>query len=206
MSGGKLEYVFDKVETAAYDIRKLSTRPLHLKFAAFLDKVAVALKDVEWVISGDCDESGADQSILAVMPPRPVGEHLTAHERRRLKALAKRRDWLRARITEGERTGKNFDYDKEEASAITWAIEQIEGIPVLRKQLGSGVENGNEDAQLADLGKVAWCGECRRGDHSKHGPPEGVCSAQIPMGLSGHMGVVAQCACPLLTLVGGPKT
>jgi hypothetical protein len=225
LSGGKLDYVFQKVEDAAYEIRKRSERPLHKQFAEFLDKVAIALRDVEWLYSGDSTAGSEDEAILAVMSAKPVGEELNTHEVERLGRLAKRRDWLRQRIEDAEKSGKVLNFDKAEASALTWAIEQIEGIPALRKESSEMRDN------LAKLGKMAdpeyckayieakdelindladdkntnvvenasgiWCGECHRGDHRAH-TTAGKCLSIIPAGLSGYMQVVTQCACPIV--------
>ena len=46
-------------------------------------------------------------------------------ERRRLKRLERRCDWLEARIAIGESTGYNMSYDVAELSALRWAIRRI---------------------------------------------------------------------------------
>ena len=46
-------------------------------------------------------------------------------ERRRLKRLERRCDWLEARIAIGESRGEKMSYDVAELSALRWAIRRI---------------------------------------------------------------------------------
>src|ERR1700693_4620153 len=46
-------------------------------------------------------------------------------ERRRLKRLERRCDWLEARIAIGESRGEKVSYDVAELSALRWAIRRI---------------------------------------------------------------------------------
>ena len=63
MSGGDLDYVFLRVRQAADDIDQLSNKDLHRRFAQHLRKVAVALKDLEWVM-GDDDRPGSEEKSI----------------------------------------------------------------------------------------------------------------------------------------------
>ena len=67
MSGGSLDYAFRRVEDAASEIRRQATAPLHTTFADFLDRVAMAMHDLEWYFSGDCSEEQANESIRKVI-------------------------------------------------------------------------------------------------------------------------------------------
>ena len=44
-----------------------------------------------------------------------------------VKVLVKRRDWLDTRIREGEAVGRNLTFDKQERSALDFAIEVLNG-------------------------------------------------------------------------------
>ena len=46
-------------------------------------------------------------------------------ERRRLRRLERRCDWLEARIAMGESRGEKVSYDIAELSALRWAIKRI---------------------------------------------------------------------------------
>lgn len=77
MSGGSLDYVFRKVEDAADSITHSSgcQSPRHKAFAKHLRLVARALKDVEWVLSGDSSTGDDHAAIDAITTP---GEHAVA--------------------------------------------------------------------------------------------------------------------------------
>lgn len=68
MSGGSLNYAFRHVEEAA-DTLDAMDRPLYHAFAAHLRKVAGALHDTEWVLSGDYRGGAEDEGIRAVVTP-----------------------------------------------------------------------------------------------------------------------------------------
>ena len=53
---------------------------------------------------------------------------MNLHERRRLGALRKRRDWLKARVLIAEGQGRNLSFDKRELGALEWAIETLGGM------------------------------------------------------------------------------
>lgn len=72
MSGGSLDYVYTRVLEAAGAIRHRCDSATHLAFADHLELVAIALKDVEWVLS--CDKAKGDDipSILKVIDKAEV--------------------------------------------------------------------------------------------------------------------------------------
>ncbi len=67
MSGGSFNYSYRHVEDMANDLRQAT--PLERVFAAHLDKVAKAMKAVEWVTSSDWGEGDADEAMRAVVSP-----------------------------------------------------------------------------------------------------------------------------------------
>jgi hypothetical protein len=69
MSGGSLNYAYEKVESAAAEIRDRSPKSVrHLAFARHLDLVAKALHDIEWVYSCDYGSEDDVSSIQACLP------------------------------------------------------------------------------------------------------------------------------------------
>ena len=85
MSGGSLDYFYSRVSDVAQQIREKAETPVHLGFADHLDLVAVALRDLEWVWSGDKGLGDEDAAIMAVTSRQVV---LTAASDRAEKALA----------------------------------------------------------------------------------------------------------------------
>lgn len=67
MSGGSLDYVYNKVSDAAGCIRSLSKKPIHLAFAKHLDLVSKALYDLELVFSHDCSYPSEERAIQACL-------------------------------------------------------------------------------------------------------------------------------------------
>ena len=65
MSGGSLDYVYSSVEEAGYTLSK-SLDPLYRAFGQHLIKVAQALHDVEWALSGDYGMGQEIEAIKAV--------------------------------------------------------------------------------------------------------------------------------------------
>jgi hypothetical protein len=70
MSGGSLDYVYFKVEEAAAEIGKRTSvsdvyhkNPLYAAFVEHLLVVSLALREVEYVLSGDNGEGDADVAI-----------------------------------------------------------------------------------------------------------------------------------------------
>lgn len=89
MSGGELDYVYSKVQQAiddiyafeSYEIKNtiLGTKaltykpfhtPKHKRFLKHLSKVAIALKDIEWVMSGDTSPGDEITAINKVLNDR----------------------------------------------------------------------------------------------------------------------------------------
>lgn len=67
MSGGSLEYVYHKVEEAAYAIKHSNISTLHNAFANHLLDIAQALHDIEWVLSSDMGEGDDVAAIKKVI-------------------------------------------------------------------------------------------------------------------------------------------
>lgn len=72
MSGGSLDYVYGKLEDAIPTIASYGRdhKLPHVEaFAKHLDLVKEALHDIEWTMSGDYGQDGADDSIAKVLGP-----------------------------------------------------------------------------------------------------------------------------------------
>jgi hypothetical protein len=69
MSGGSLDYVYSRVEDAAREILSMTRNPLHVAFSKHLSKVSKALRNLEWVLSGDSSSPYEEESIRAVLQP-----------------------------------------------------------------------------------------------------------------------------------------
>ena len=78
MSGGSLDYVYNKVHDAVEQIRSRSCRPLHVAFADHLNLVAIALQDLEWEFSCDTSPGDADAAIAMCIEPADVLRTLVA--------------------------------------------------------------------------------------------------------------------------------
>lgn len=63
MSGGSMNHLTFKVEEVASDLQNKNNTPLQRAFGKHLEKVAKALHDVEWVLSGDYS-TGADEDAI----------------------------------------------------------------------------------------------------------------------------------------------
>jgi hypothetical protein len=70
MSGGSWDYAYFKVEEIAERLER-SNQPLRRNLGAHLRKVALALRDIEWVDSGDLGEGKEQAAILEVLGGRP---------------------------------------------------------------------------------------------------------------------------------------
>ena len=70
MSGGRLNYAYDKISQAAEDLRFQAGTPLQRAMVRHLDLVSKAMHDIEWVLSGDYGEGDDEAAIRAVL-----GEH-----------------------------------------------------------------------------------------------------------------------------------
>lgn len=73
MSGGSLDYAYDKMNDIANQVKRRAETPLHRAFAKHLEKVATALRDLEWVLS--CDYSGEVDAIKACLPKDAILNH-----------------------------------------------------------------------------------------------------------------------------------
>lgn len=76
MSGGSLDYAYQKVDMIADAIIKETKNPLHVALAKHLKKVSTALHDLEWVLDDDYGSGDEDKAIRAVLHPPAVIEHL----------------------------------------------------------------------------------------------------------------------------------
>lgn len=72
MSGGALDYLYSRVEDAALTIMSRSKTKEQLAFAKHLLLVSEALRDVEWVMSGDMDDGDDTAAIMKVITPDTV--------------------------------------------------------------------------------------------------------------------------------------
>lgn len=68
MSGGALDYVYGRVRDASETIASSRRdKPLYVAFAKLLERVAVALKAVEWEMSGDTSSEDSEQPLRDVV-------------------------------------------------------------------------------------------------------------------------------------------
>lgn len=72
MSGGSLDYAYQRVRDLADAIERHADRPEHRAFAAHLHKVAAAAKALEWVWSGDCGPGDEIELIRAILDPNEL--------------------------------------------------------------------------------------------------------------------------------------
>jgi len=68
MSGGSLDYAYQRIDDMIAAIETQSQKPLHMAFVKHLAKIKTALHDLEWVFSGDCSEPSEEAAIKAVLP------------------------------------------------------------------------------------------------------------------------------------------
>lgn len=78
MSGGSLDYVYQRVENAADEIASRGTTAEHKAFAAHLRLVAKALHDLEWVWSSDYGRGDENAAIMALITPKNVLDYALA--------------------------------------------------------------------------------------------------------------------------------
>jgi hypothetical protein len=69
MSGGELNYIYEKVNDSADTILQKSKNSIHIAFANHLKKVAIALHDIEWVLSGDTSSPNEEPAIRTCITP-----------------------------------------------------------------------------------------------------------------------------------------
>lgn len=67
MSGGSYDYAYRKVQDFADELRDQATNPLRAAFAEHLALISKAMRDIEWVDSGDCGSGDEDDAIRAVL-------------------------------------------------------------------------------------------------------------------------------------------
>lgn len=72
MSGGSLDYGYQRVRDLAEAIERRAERPEHRAFADHLLKVAEAAKALEWVWSGDRGPGDEIEPIKAVLAPQAL--------------------------------------------------------------------------------------------------------------------------------------
>lgn len=84
-----MDYAFGRVNDAAATIEARCRGPLHMAFVAHLQKVAVALRACEWVLSDDWSKGDDEEAIRAVLHP---GDELSAA----IRAAEQARDGLSA--------------------------------------------------------------------------------------------------------------
>jgi hypothetical protein len=92
VSGGSLDYVYQRVEDAAQSIALRGDTPLQRAFAGHLTRVAEALYALEWAWSGDSDIALADHAMRKLVSP---AEELDAATARANLALEELQDCLR---------------------------------------------------------------------------------------------------------------
>jgi len=68
MSGGSLDYAFMRVQEIADSVLQKSENAHHRAFGKHLSKISKALKDLEWVLSGDSAEGEEIEAINNVLP------------------------------------------------------------------------------------------------------------------------------------------
>ena len=81
LSGGSMDYLYAKVESAEF----LENTPERVAFRKHLNLVAKALKDIEWVDSGDRKRGDDTDAIMACITKSEVLQS----ERERLEAAIK---------------------------------------------------------------------------------------------------------------------
>lgn len=68
MSGGSMQYLYQKVEWAEFS----ENTPERIAFRKHLNLVAKALHDIEWVDSGDCGRGDDAEAIMACITKSDV--------------------------------------------------------------------------------------------------------------------------------------
>lgn len=63
MSGGSHDYLYLRIEEFIDIEEKLNLSPLRRRFAEHLKDIALAMKDIEWVESGDMSPGDEDKAI-----------------------------------------------------------------------------------------------------------------------------------------------
>lgn len=93
MSGGSLDYFYDKVDEIRGRIQDRAgdykRKAMILAFAAHMDKVSKALHDLEWTFSGDYKEDQFEKSVMACISKSDILDTATAQAELALKELTK---------------------------------------------------------------------------------------------------------------------
>jgi hypothetical protein len=74
MSGGSMDYLYSRVQGAEFR----RNTPERRAFSAHLEKVAEALRAIEWSDSGDSSEDAATRAILKCLEPAALTVQLKA--------------------------------------------------------------------------------------------------------------------------------
>ena len=69
MSGGSLDYAYQKVNELAVLLKQKHFTPLQRAFGEHLTKVSQALHDIEFVLSGDYKDGADEKAIKEVLGP-----------------------------------------------------------------------------------------------------------------------------------------
>ncbi|WP_407059078.1 hypothetical protein ACKZDW_13285 [Ralstonia syzygii subsp. celebesensis] len=109
MSGGSLDYVYMRVEDTADTLRVCAKTPLHRAFSTHLSLVAKALRDVEWVLSGDSAAGSEEAAVNACLPQHAVLEQLLGEARAAKAALEQEISALERRTTLHSGVGPGTD-------------------------------------------------------------------------------------------------
>ena len=62
-----MDYLYGRVQIVAEELQNKTNPPLQRAFGVHLEKVATALKDIEWVWSYDCAPGSEDEAIREVL-------------------------------------------------------------------------------------------------------------------------------------------
>jgi hypothetical protein len=84
MSGGSMNYLYSKIE---YNLTFDRNTPERKAFWKHMQKVIKALKDIEWVDSGDCGPGDETDAIRACLHPQATLEAAAEDAREALAAL-----------------------------------------------------------------------------------------------------------------------
>ncbi len=76
MSGGSYNYAFQRIDDFADDMLARNPTPERRAFAKHLRKVALAMRAIEWVDSGDSAPGDENAAIRACLEPTAVLEAL----------------------------------------------------------------------------------------------------------------------------------
>ena len=80
MSGGRLNYAYEKIERAAEDLKFQARTPLQRAMITHLGLISKALHDIEWVLSDDWGEGDDEAAIKAVLGEHAVRDAMEARE------------------------------------------------------------------------------------------------------------------------------